>query len=413
MQFKRTSSSSVLVLAASLFLGASAGKALAGPESAVSRALKLPNASLVVEERGRTVISRNADRAMVPASTMKILTALAAIQRWGLNHRFHTDFFLGGDGRLWVKGSGDPYLVSEELDLIAKTLKKRGVRSVAGVGTDDGYFDPGVEISGRSSSNNPYDAPVTALAANFNTVNVVNRGGRVRSAEAQTPLTLLARQLGGGLGTGEHRVNLKQRDKALRYFGELLGAKLSAAGVDVENGPRNGRVPAGAKKVYRHENSRSLRDVAASMLKYSNNFIANSLFLKLADRGGGGPLSTAGAQRSFALWVDENFGWRDFSIKDGAGLSRGNRLSARQLKEAVNAFAPYRDLLPKQNGRVRAKTGTLRGVSCYAGFVKRGGRWEPFSLLINQAVPYGFRLQVADGLASAPDLGRLCPGASC
>jgi D-alanyl-D-alanine carboxypeptidase/D-alanyl-D-alanine-endopeptidase (penicillin-binding protein 4) len=62
---------------------------------------------------------------------------------------------------------------------------------------------------------------------------------------------------------------------------------------------------------------------------------------------------------------------------------------------------------------VRAKTGTLRGVSCYAGFVKRGGRWEPFSLLINQAVPYGFRLQVADGLASAPDLGRLCPGASC
>jgi D-alanyl-D-alanine carboxypeptidase/D-alanyl-D-alanine-endopeptidase (penicillin-binding protein 4) len=111
--------------------------------------------------------------------------------------------------------------------------------------------------------------------------------------------------------------------------------------------------------------------------------------------------------------VDKTFGWRGFQIKDGAGLSRGNRLSARQLVDALNAFEPYMDLLPSQNARVRAKTGTLRGVSCYAGFVKRGSRWEPFSLLINQQVPYNFRLEVADALASAPDLKRLCPGASC
>jgi len=79
----------------------------------------------------------------------------------------------------------------------------------------------------------------------------------------------------------------------------------------------------------------------------------------------------------------------------------------------VNAFEPFMDLLPKQNAQVRAKTGTLRGVSCYAGFVKRGGRWEPFSLLINEPVPHNFRLQVADALANAPDLARLCPGGSC
>jgi len=54
---------------------------------------------------------------------------------------------------------------------------------------------------------------------------------------------------------------------------------------------------------------------------------------------------------------------------------------------------------------VRAKTGTLSGVSCYAGFVRRAGRWEPFSLLIDQSVPYDLRLRVADALAKTPDLG--------
>lgn len=413
----RIKSFSPLLLSAALTVGlmlaASAGQAVAGSADSISRALKLPKASLMVEERGRPVISRRADAAMVPASTMKILIALASVKRWGLDHRFHTDFYVGKDDWLWVKGYGDPYLVSEELDRIAKALKKRGVRKVAGIGTDDSYFDPGVEISGRSSSNNPYDAPVTALAANFNTVNVVNKGGRVRSAEAQTPLTPLARQFGKGLGAGEHRVNLKQRDKALRYFGELLSAKLEAIGIAVGAAPRNGRVPSGAEKVYRHENSRDLRAVITPMLKYSNNFIANGLFLKLGDRGDGGPLSIPKAQRGVSSWVDKTFGWRNYRIEDGAGLSRSNRISARQMLDAVNAFEPYMDLLPKQNAQVRAKTGTLRGVSCYAGFVKRGGRWEPFSLLINEPVPHNFRLQVADALANAPDLARLCPGGSC
>ena len=344
---------------------------------------------------------------------MKILTALAAIKRWKLDHRFHTDFYLGNDNRLWVKGYGDPYLVSEELDLIADALKARRVRKVAGIGTDDSYFDPNLAISGRSSSGNPYDAPVTGLAANFNTVNVINQGGKVRSAEVQTPLTPMAQRFGQRLGTGTHRVNLEQREKAVRYFGELLSAKLEQAGVQVGNNLRNGPVPVGIKKVYRHENSHNLRFVITAMLEYSNNFIANALFLKLADQGDGRVLNMPKAQRAFARWVDRTFGWRGCRIEDGAGLSRGNRLSARQLLEAVNAFAPYRALLPKQNAQVRAKTGTLRGVSCYAGFIKHSGRWKPFSLLINQPVPYNFRRQVANSLANTPNLTRLCPGRSC
>jgi len=379
----------------------------------VSQTLALPKASLMLEEGGRTLIARRPDAPMVPASTMKILTALAAIQRWGLDHRFDTDFHRSSDGWLWVKGWGDPYLVSEELDRIARELKKAGVRSVAGVGADDSYFAPDVEISGRSSSNNPYDAPVTALAANFNTISVIKKGSTVTSAEPQTPVTPMARQFGQRLGPGKNRINLSEREPAVRYFGELMAAKLAEAGIEVGPGRRTGKVPAGAERVYRHQNSRNLRAVLASMLEYSNNFIANDLFLLLGDRGDGRPVSIAKAQRAAADWADKTFGWRGYHIEDGAGLSRSNRLSARQLLDAVKAFAPYRDLLPAHNGVVRAKTGTLRGVSCYAGFVRRGGEWEPFSLLINQPVDYNLRLRVADALARSPDIGRLCPGASC
>ena len=389
-----------------------AGAADASPD-ALSQALALPKAGLIAEEGGRVVIAKQADQPMVPASTMKILTALAAIQRWGLDHRFHTDFFRSPDGWLWAKGYGDPYLVSQELASIAEALKQQGVRSVAGIGTDDSYFAPDVEISGRSDSDNPYDAPVTALAANFNTVSVVRSGDEVRSGEAQTPLTPLVRTLGARLAPGENRVNLKEREYAARYFGELLAAKLEEAGIEVGQGLRNGRVPSQAERIYRHHSSRDLRNVIAAMLKYSNNFIANELFLLLGDRGDGQAMSMARAQGSAAAWVEKTFGWRGYRIEDGAGLSRGNRLSARQLLEAVKSFAPYRDLLPQHDGRILAKTGTLSGVSCYAGFVQRNGRWEPFSLLINQPVAHNFRLAVADALARAPDLGRLCSDLFC
>ncbi len=391
--------------------------ALAGPahaaSDAVSRVLALPKASLMLEEQGRAVLARNADQPMVPASTMKILTALAAIERWGLDHRFHTDFHLGADNWLWVKGWGDPYLVSEELDRVAQALKDQGVRGVAGIGADDSYFAPNVEIAGRSSTNNPYDAPVTALAVNFNTLHLVRGRDGIRSAEAQTPLTPLARDLGRRLAPGSDRVNLKERDVALRYFGELLRAKLEGAGITVGDGLRRGRVPDAAPRIYRHYNGRDLRAVLAAMLEYSNNFIANDLFLLLGDRGDGAPLSMTKAQQTAAAWVDRTFGWRGHRIEDGAGLSPGNRLSARQLLAAVKAFAPYRDLLPARNGEIRAKTGTLNGVSTYAGFVRRNGAWAPFSLLINQAVPYGLRLEVADALATTPDIAALCRRSGC
>ena len=121
----------------------------------------------------------------------------------------------------------------------------------------------------------------------------------------------------------------------------------------------------------------------------------------MSDEGDGKPLDLNHARWHMKDWIDKRFGWKQYSVIEGSGLSRGNRLSADQLVEVVKAFEPYRELLPSSSkGKVKAKTGTLKGVSCYAGFISRNGTWQPFCLFINQPVAYGFRKQVAEALAT-------------
>ena len=149
------------------------------------------------------------------------------------------------------------------------------------------------------------------------------------------------------------------------------------------------------------------------MMASSSNFIANTLFIYMADDGNGNRLEMGKARASMKRWIDRNFGWKNYSVIEGSGLSRGNKLSARQMLEVVKAFEPYRELLPRYKGKVRAKTGTLRGVSCYAGFVNRKGEWQPFCLLINQQVSGSFRKQVAEAMADNNKLPAICDSVKC
>ncbi|WP_172959668.1 D-alanyl-D-alanine carboxypeptidase [Thiomicrorhabdus aquaedulcis] len=187
---------------------------------------------LFTDEKGRVLQAQAANRAFIPASTTKLVTAYLALQHWGAQHRFKTEFYLQGN-TLWIKGYGDPYLVSEELahmaNQLAVKLRALGVVKLNGLHLDTDYYSPGLVMPGISNTDNPYDAIPSVLAANFNTINIQKKAGQLSSAEPQTPLTqsglqvakTIARFKEGG-GTRQ-RVNLgKDPRLAERYFAEQL-----------------------------------------------------------------------------------------------------------------------------------------------------------------------------------------------
>lgn len=375
--------------------------------------MRMPNASLLLEQDGRRIASKQADAMLIPASTVKLLTGLAALDRWGAGHRFHTDFFMDDQQQLWIKGSGDPMLVSEELDQIVLELHKRGVKKINAIITDSSLFAENLVIDGRSATDNPYDAPISALAANFNTITYKSTPNGMATGEEQTPLTPLAKTFGERYAKqrSSGRVNIAEQSNGALYFAELLAAKLRLGGIDVKDSIRTGVIPASWQPTYRHVNSRTLGEMVSVMLEFSNNFIANMLFVRLG--GETGPLTIEQAQQEMQRWAKQRFGWQQFSLLDGAGLSRGNRLSASQLLDVVNAFAQYQSLLPVSDEVVMAKSGTLTGVNTYAGWIQRDNAWQPFVMLVNQPVDFHFRQRVALALVKQRDFTALCVDPEC
>lgn len=362
---------------------------------------KLTDAGFIVlDAKGRTVLAEHADMPLIPASTTKLATAWMALTHWGEEHRFRTHFYLDESTQtLWVKGSGDPYLVSEELDVIARNLKQKGLKQVKAIGLDTSLFKRGLVLPGTGATNNPYDAIPTAVAANFNTVNIRKIGGRVMSAESHTPLTAYAKSLADSFKSGELRINTGPNPhNAERYFAELLSAFLQKHGVVVGSQIVFGKIPSEAV-FYTHVNSKTLGEVVRNMLKYSTNFVANQLILMLSAEIYQHPASTVDVQRYMEETLFRHFGWTDFSLADGAGLSRTNRLSPQQLTELLQALRVWKHLLPEIEPGIYAKSGTLNGVSALAGYFANRGEWQPFAVVMNEKVPYHLRNRIARELS--------------
>jgi D-alanyl-D-alanine carboxypeptidase/D-alanyl-D-alanine-endopeptidase (penicillin-binding protein 4) len=357
---------------------------------------QLQEASLLARDsHGKTVLSIAANKIRTPASTLKILTAWLAINHWGLEHKFCTDFYIDDKQVLWIKGYGDPFLISEEIDAIALALRNKGLKEIKGLGIDGQFFSDEIKIDGQSTSNNPYDAPLAALSANFNTLYLKRTSLGIESAEPQTPLTPIAKQLGVNIQGRKIRINIKNKELSGRYFGEILIKKLHGYGVGFRGRIASGERPVHAQFFYRHYNSHNLTAVLKAMLQYSTNFVANQLFLMLGADYYGPPATLGKAQRYANQQITRQFHWKGFYIYEGAGLSRKNQISATQFIELLHEFLPYRKLLVTQIDGIYAKTGTLRGVSNYAGFIDSTRGPVSFALFIDTVVPSHFRLDVA------------------
>jgi len=350
---------------------------------------------LLHSPQGEALLSINSKRALVPASLLKIPLSHVALTTLGEDYRFETRFYRNDGGDLLIRGLGDPFLVSEEVARIADALAVQGLTEVRRLVVDDSAFEPEPDLPLERGSSQPYGARNSALAVNFNTVNLAwTADGRLVSGEPQTPLTPLARELGLRLTAGEpQRINLGADPEAgLRQVQQLFAFFLEESGIPVLNtNYYRDKLDATWSPYYRHLNTRTLRDTLEGLLRYSNNFIANQLFMILATHQGGYPATATTARAHLQQRLAELYGAdygsdpEVFLMLEGSGLDRAQRSSADAMVHILESFRPHADLLPEVGGVLR-KSGTLTGVYNYAGYIKGEDGLYPYVLLTNQMV---------------------------
>jgi len=362
--------------------------ALADKKSSFNEIKKLigPNdAVLLADPAGRVLFAQNADKDLIPASTIKIFTSLMALHYLGDDYRFETEFYLDTNLNLKIKGYGDPLLISEVLQEISTSLSCH-LKQFNDLILDHSYFSDPLTIPGVTSSSEPYDSPNGALCVNFNTVYFKqDKNGNLTSAESQTPLLpyVLTKIKRSGLKQGRILLS-NEGNECTIYAGHLFLHFL--AGQNIKS---SGKIRIGAvdKKtdtlLFTYRSKFSIEQIISRLFEYSNNYIANQLLLSVSAKVFSPPgtlhkgIDVARAYTSHILKDGH------ISIVEGSGISRGNRLTALSMLNILNEFEPYYYLMQK-TGRLFSKTGTLKGVKTRAGYiVDHKKELNRFVILIN------------------------------
>lgn len=347
---------------------------------------------LLVSQQDRRIEALNPEAELIPASNLKLLTATAALARFGEAHTFATEFRAMAppangvvEGDLWVVGGGDPVLMTPDyaaslryqptlvhpISDLGQALLRAGIREVTGafLGDESRYdrvryiptWKPGYVADGEVG-------PASALLVN------------------------------DGFATYAPR-KVAASDPAAHAAG-MAAAAAEAAGV-VLGAVGSGTAPASSVVVARAE-SPPLSLIVESMLRDSDNTTAELLLKELgfADRGQGTTAAGLSAMREILGAEGIDAQW--YVATDGSGLDRGNRASCRAIDLALTgegvagpigrglAVAAQTGTLSKRfqgtpaAGRLHAKTGALEGVVSLSGWVRpaRGAPVE-FTFLAN------------------------------
>lgn len=375
-------------------------------------------ACAVVDDAGVPIVTEDVDTPLVPASTLKLLTAAVAVDLLGPDARFTTAAVAAGDPTatrsITLVGGGDPVLrtpagiaalttdgerrdgVSTDLGTLADRIVAAGVRSLpGGITVDDARFD--------------------TVRYNPTWPDTYRTGGTVG------PI--------GALAVDEGYANPAARtvvvgDPAIAA-GEALRTLLEARGVRVGAVTR-GRAPDGATTVAEVRSPR-LDEIAGSILAASNNHGAEVLLKAVAVHAGRPGTTKDGVEVARARLERLGVPTAGLVMVDGSGLSRQDRASCRTIAATVRlgerarlrvlrdglAVAGQKGTLAPRldgtdlDGRIVAKTGTLDGVSGLAGTstVRRPLR---FALLINgsfgEARAFALREAMVTAIARFPDI---------
>lgn len=339
---------------------------------------------MVAASNAPPLVSINPYRALVPASILKILTSLAALEKLGQSFRFKTEFYIDPQNNLKIKGFGDPLLISERLQTIGAHLSTR-IDRVDNIILDDTYFKQPIRVPGRGTSNEPYDAPNGALCVNFNTVAFARHDGQWVSAEPQTPLlpSVIPKIRASGLSEG--RITLAANSlEALDYTGRLFEYFLKKNGIAISGTVQRGRINRGTDRliwVYRSESD--LGEMVSRLLEFSNNFMANQILLVLGAETNGPPATMEKGLTTLRDYYHNTLGIQSGKLVEASGISRHNRITARDMLKIVERFSPYYTLM-RQSGRQYYKTGHLKGIRTRAGYIaSHNGRLYRFVVMLN------------------------------
>ena len=352
-------------------------------------------AAVIISDESGTIISLNSKIAYIPASVIKVPLVLSAYDLLGEEFRFKTAFYTNKDKDLIIKGLGDPFLISEEIGLIAHNLKQFGYIEFNRILLDDSLFQD-IRFGGRGDSDNPYDARFASLLVNFNTLNIKhNAKQEIISAEEQTPTLDIMRELGKDIECCDKakRINLQGSDEyRRRYVAELFYEILSKNGIKIIHGSSYGIVKLGNKQrpIYVHSNSKPLEQVSKDVLLYSNNLIANALLLQFA------PTASSPLQASLRRWKKSlaKLVRGRIALKDGSGLDRRNQMTPSYAHAILREFVAYQHLLPDDQDGASFKTGTLSGVYNAAGYIKHKEGLRPFVIFSQNRINH--RQQIID-----------------
>ncbi|MGR3503414.1 D-alanyl-D-alanine carboxypeptidase/D-alanyl-D-alanine endopeptidase [Pseudaestuariivita sp.] len=359
----------------------------------------------------------NAGTSLPPASVMKTLTALYAIDVLGASHRFETRLLATGpvaggvvQGDLILAGGGDPTLDTDALAALAGQLRAAGVTGVSGAFRVWGGALPQFDDIDKGQPNHVgYNPAISGLNLNYNrvhfewrrsggryTVSMDARSGSRRPVVTVSRMVVADRRLpvyeyrdggdfdswsvaSGALGGGGARW-LPVRKPEL-YAGDVFRTLARAEGVTLP-AARMQRGTPGGRQVARHL-SGPLEEIARDMLRFSTNLTAEVLGLAATARRG----RTAGSLRASATemgrWANERYGLRGASLVDHSGLGDASRLPASAMNTVLyrargTGIAPLLKSIPMRgpdrkviNGhpvKVHAKTGTLNFVSALSGY---------------------------------------------
>ncbi|MEM7195173.1 MAG: D-alanyl-D-alanine carboxypeptidase/D-alanyl-D-alanine-endopeptidase [Pseudomonadota bacterium] len=427
------------------------------PADAVSltvREVDAVNPLIAVNER----VSRN------PASAIKIVTTLAALELLGPHFQWQTRYFVNGpvvdgtvEGDLIVQGDGDPYLTVDKLWQHAVSLRLRGVHTIRGdLLIDNSAFSPPPHDRGAfdGQSQRLYNVGPSAVLSNFSATRFVIEpsAGRI-NVFADPPLMNLnvdnglkpakgkcisrnsgwsyeLRRTADGVtaafrGTYRPRCGLHSISRSVlennEYTYQLFRYIWQQLGGFLHGGVKEGQANGSDRMLVSHP-SDDLASVIKGINKYSNNVMARQLLLTMGHRESGESATVASGIAAIRLWLDASkLHMPSLSIDNGSGLSRSSRASTYGLSNLLvhawkSTYQPefmaslslaaldgtMRKRLKKSQlaGRVRIKTGLIKGVRSMAGYVHtRSNRHVAVAMMIESSnVNYWIGNEIQDAV---------------